>query len=75
MIAMVAVRPNIDDNLFSREWNYAHLNYGKENRCWADPNYFQSEFPFFRTILTMCQNYPSNFFSVGSSEMTGCGVG
>jgi hypothetical protein len=34
-IAIVTVRPNIDDSVFSRSENCAHLNHVKENRIFG----------------------------------------
>jgi hypothetical protein len=46
MISIVAVRPNIDDNIFSRKQNSAQLGDVNENGWLADPNYFESELSF-----------------------------
>jgi hypothetical protein len=46
MVAIAVVRPNLDDNLLSRQWNCVHLNDAKEKRCLADSTYFKDELSF-----------------------------
>jgi hypothetical protein len=52
MVAIVAVRQDIDDNFLFREYNYVYLDFVKKEFL-ADPNYNESELPFLSDDIKM----------------------
>jgi hypothetical protein len=60
MITIVAVRPNIGDNVLSRQWNFAHLDHVKNGYLAARIS-FESEAPFPYKDIKKLQNHPSHF--------------